>query len=447
MATQNQFRLREYSAYEGCMKLAEFVRLLDGKELVVSVSVTPTVGKALSSSGEMVAISKALEQFAAQLAAPEAQRLVGFAVEFSKDGSNSPPRIALQSEQVGNSVNLSGFERWNLQKIGHVLNALAQTFDILTPFKHHAEQFAPDGHDVKTSLEYATTRLLREAAEQARKNADLIQANALAASASIEYRRQELDAEYERKRERSEKQSEGQMAKLKAEAEAERQSWLAGAQTKEAELHAREAAFNEKAQAFETRDSRWVRRKLLEQIQERINANKIAKLSDETLKKRKIIHWTCQAVMAIGLLSVTLMFVSAHIGGTEWFHIAGSSAGTLLFGSTMVFYLRWTNDWFAQHARIEFRNIKFADDILRASWLAELAFEWETERKTEFPKELMQTFSRDLFLSSSEGVAKHPTDDLARVVRTFRRLRLGRGIVDVESHPPPTEKSETPSRQ
>lgn len=448
MAKPHQLRTREYSAYEGCLKLAEFLNLVAQRDVVTRVVLQPTVGQVfeVSSPPTVQAAPDKLISFAKSLGVQEAQRLVGFSVEFGPtQGNNKTASIGLNADAHGHYFNLAGLDGLPHARVGPILDALSKSFDLLIKESvsedHPWAKFA----DVAASLEYATTRLLRDASEQVRENASQLQRAAQEGEAELNRRRQELEREYQEKRDRAEALADQRQAKLLAEIESERRQVSEAAQAKEADIQAREAAFSQKVAEFETRDSRWVRRNLLAEIQKRIEANKIAKLSDETLKKRRIVHATCQAVMAVGLLFVGLMFYLASSSQeTRWYHIAGSSAGTLLFGSTMVFYLRWTNDWFAQHARIEFRNIKFADDILRASWLAELAFEWETERKTEFPKELMQTFSRDLFLSATDGPAKHPTDDLARVVRTFRRLRLGRGIVDVESHPPAERVDGTP---
>jgi hypothetical protein len=73
------------------------------------------------------------------------------------------------------------------------------------------------------------------------------------------------------------------------------------------------------------------------------------------------------------------------------------SAGTGIFVSTAIYYIRWNDRWFRDHASAEFANRKFGADILGASWLAELFFEWDEKKDFNFPPELLQSFARGLF--------------------------------------------------
>ena len=53
-------------------------------------------------------------------------------------------------------------------------------------------------------------------------------------------------------------------------------------------------------------------------------------------------------------------------------------------------------------AREELRQKQFELDIDRASWLVEMALEWDTEKKTDIPEQLLQRLSHNLFEAQAE---------------------------------------------
>lgn len=440
MAKANSYRVREHSMFEGLTKLRAFIENLP--ETVTKISVTPSLGPAIEmpSSGQAgLVTADQINAHIASFEAQDAQRLVRFSITLQGENSNNRATIAYSHDDSlgASTIAFEHFERWQVFRTNRVLATLADSFDLIA-----TESFAPSmlpGSErlalqsysaIASSLEGATTRLLHGASEQARDNARLLLEETRRANYEIEERRRTQEKALDERR----RQLEAEFARKDAEAQHDRAK-------KEEELFDRLSAFEKKAAEFETRDSRWVRRNLLAEIQKKIESSKETELSSKTRGKRTIVHVVCWLFMLTGAALAGFMLGTASSKTVEWYRVAGTSAGTLLFASTLVFYLRWTNSWFSQHSQIEFRNMKFSSDILRASWLAELVFEWETERKTEFPNELMRTLSRDLFTTASSQDAIHPADDLTRVLRSLRRIRLGRNVIDIEREPSSSQDS------
>jgi hypothetical protein len=94
-----------------------------------------------------------------------------------------------------------------------------------------------------------------------------------------------------------------------------------------------------------------------------------------------------------------------------WVKQAALTAGLV---STAVFYIRWSNRWFEQHASEEFRLKRLSLDLDRASWLVETAMEWKDHKGTEIPNVLVERLSAGLFEPEKPKEAPlHPADQLA----------------------------------
>ena len=113
------------------------------------------------------------------------------------------------------------------------------------------------------------------------------------------------------------------------------------------------------------------------------------------------------------------------------------SAGILTFVSTLIFYLRWTDHWFKEHSHAEFQNQKFAADILRASWVAELFFEGDTKEGVQLPPELLGSFTRGLFVDNYASSNKHhPIDNLLDFASKFQKIKLDKTGCEITSNQP-----------
>ncbi|MCB9852411.1 MAG: hypothetical protein H6819_04895 [Phycisphaerales bacterium] len=201
---------------------------------------------------------------------------------------------------------------------------------------------------------------------------------------------------------------------------------------KEADLASREEGHRAKVAEFELRESKAVRRSLLVEMKNDIKAQKTIKLSDETNKKRAIISNTCFVAMGVGLVLALVFGLGALFGSnTDWHFLIPTSAGVLLFASTLIFFIKWNDQWFREHASAEFRNMRFSADILRASWFAELLFEWVGEKQTDLPESVVTSFTRNLFLDERLAEAEHPAEAIGKLLGGVEKIHVGKDGLDV----------------
>jgi hypothetical protein len=98
-----------------------------------------------------------------------------------------------------------------------------------------------------------------------------------------------------------------------------------------------------------------------------------------------------------------------------WLHVLKPIFSGIATAAAVIFYIRWNNAWFHQHANEEFRLKRLDLDIDRASWVVEMALEWKEEKGSEFPSGLADRLSRNLFVDDYQETRhpKHPSEDLA----------------------------------
>lgn len=202
---------------------------------------------------------------------------------------------------------------------------------------------------------------------------------------------------------------------------------------KEKELEQREQKHAELVKEFDARSNTLVRRNLLAQYQKQIDDQKNWQASQATVEKRRIIHYICLPTLALSAGWVAC--IVAKLMSTQqfdWHNLLSFTPGTLLFISTAVFYIKWNDHWFQEHAQAEFTNRKFAADMLRASWLAELVMEWESKKQTEFSPELISRLSMSLFEAPRmQYRSQHPFDQLQELFKTISRVKISKDGVEV----------------
>ena len=202
---------------------------------------------------------------------------------------------------------------------------------------------------------------------------------------------------------------------------------------KEKELETREQKHAELVKEFDARNNTLVRRNLLAQYQKQIDDQKNWQASQTTAEKRRIIHWICLPTLVLSAGWVAC--IVAKLMNTQqfdWHNLLSFTPGTLLFISTAVFYIKWNDHWFQEHAQAEFTNRKFAADMLRASWLAELVMEWESKKQTEFSPELINRLSMSLFEAPKMRYqSQHPFDQLHELFKTISRVKVSKDGVEV----------------
>jgi hypothetical protein len=186
----------------------------------------------------------------------------------------------------------------------------------------------------------------------------------------------------------------------------------------------REKALEEKQKNIDDRENKHVRREIRKNLKEVfLQYSKDYHLTKGTVRKRFIIHMFSIILLMIfgyGFIYFSILsmdtIIDAIKSGNYQILITLYIKNILFalgFGSTSIFYIRWNNKWFEQHSSEEFKLKKLEIDIERASWIVEMALEWEDNKK-EIPVLLIDRLSQNLFNDSKEEDIKlHPADQLA----------------------------------
>jgi hypothetical protein len=219
-----------------------------------------------------------------------------------------------------------------------------------------------------------------------------------------EYRRR-VDQREEERKNQQENDVQNRVLKLEADYQ-ERVNQLA---TREQELERQKKELDDRRA---THARRGIYRELKDALKAR---NTQFCLTKETQGKRFPVHivfWgLITAIVAYGI------FAYFDKASPEWYRMTRLSAGMLGLAATLVWYTKWNDQWFRQHAEEEFRLKRLDLDIDRASWLVEMALEFKDEKGSEIPPELVDRLSQNLFASSG-GIkpVKHPTEELSSVL-------------------------------
>lgn len=215
---------------------------------------------------------------------------------------------------------------------------------------------------------------------------------------------------------------------------------------KRKEVAAREDAHSKKEAKFDARESTVVRRSLLEQIQGRIKEQQQITLSPKTIAKRRWVHAIC--ILALALSAVLVAMFARKVMSMEnvdWRFFVPVSVGTVFFIATVIYYIRWNDQWFREHAQAEFRNKQFSADILRASWLTELLFEWEKEKERELPPEIIASFTRGLFQYERMRATEHPAELIGKGLSRISDVSITKDGLEVHTRGRSRKTPNTPT--
>lgn len=224
--------------------------------------------------------------------------------------------------------------------------------------------------------------------------------------------RDSLDEKYNDRIEKLEKDFDGRNEKHEADLEV-RQEEIA---KKWRDLELRQKQIDD-------RDNTHVRRELrmaiIEEVKER-SAKFV--LTKGTQRLRWPVHVVCVLVFVVAVAfsyAYAQQFFSYLETGTVSTLTAvllslKSFGFTFLAAAVGIFYLRWLNHWFRQHADAEFRLKQFQLDIDRASWVVETVLEMKAGKEV-IPTALLKSLTRNLFEHEAAGTDEdiHPADELA----------------------------------
>ncbi len=94
-----------------------------------------------------------------------------------------------------------------------------------------------------------------------------------------------------------------------------------------------------------------------------------------------------------------------------WIRISLVSLGLV---ASLVYYIRWQNQWAQQFAATELSLQQFQIDVNRANWVIETCLEWRKETDSVIPSTLIESMTRGLFAGRESGPqVLHPADELA----------------------------------
>jgi hypothetical protein len=164
-----------------------------------------------------------------------------------------------------------------------------------------------------------------------------------------------------------------------------------------------------------------------------IEAQKEPTLSAKTISKRRLIHAICLTTLAAffgiaGGFTYKLMTATAF----DWHYAIPLATSTAVVVSTLIYYIKWNDDWFEDHAQAEFSNRKFSSDILRASWIAELLFEWDSKKEKEFPSDLIGRLATNLFVPDQTAHGTHhPYEEISELIKGASTVKFGKGTLEM----------------
>ncbi len=184
-----------------------------------------------------------------------------------------------------------------------------------------------------------------------------------------------------------------------------------------AELEAREKDLDKQRQDLDDRTARHARREQSRALQEKI-ANRSEKftLTPDTQRKRWPVHAIFGLLLLVsgGLIARSLLFPPlAKEGVALWLEIGRLPLAILGFALTAIFYIRWNDHWFRQHADQEFRLHQLALDVDRAGYATEMLLEWQEDKGGEMPAVMVDRLTAGLFTDQTTvGRVQHPSEDV-----------------------------------
>ena len=183
-----------------------------------------------------------------------------------------------------------------------------------------------------------------------------------------------------------------------------------------AQLESRERDLNKLRRELDDRSARHARREQSRALQKKISdRSRDSTLTRSTQRKRYPVHIIFMVLLLLsGALATSSLWspVTATEGVEFWLGLLRVPVGALGFALTAVFYIRWTDQWFRQHANQEFRLQKLALDVDRAGYTTEMLLEWQEDKGGEIPAVIVDRLTTGLFTDQAVATpVRHPSED------------------------------------
>ena len=197
-----------------------------------------------------------------------------------------------------------------------------------------------------------------------------------------------------------------------------------------AELKSREEDLDKIREELDDRSARHARREQSRALQEKISErSENFTLTPSTQSKRTPVHIIFGALLLLSaaLIAHSLLTpVTATEGAEFWLGLGRLPLGVLGFALTAVFYIRWTDQWFRQHANQELRLQQLALDVDRAGYATEMLMEWQEDKGGEMPAVMVDRLTAGLFTDQTTAPrVKHPSEDAtAAILKAASRIRV-----------------------
>ena len=194
---------------------------------------------------------------------------------------------------------------------------------------------------------------------------------------------------------------------------------------KDQQITKREEELERQKKELDDRSGRHARRQIYRDLKETLKErNAEFSLTKQTQDKRWAVHFVFWGLIAVIVGFAGFAYIDKE--SADWYRMSRLSAGMIGLAATLIWYIRWNDQWFREHAEEEFRLKRLDLDVDRASWIVEMALEFKDEKGSEIPPEIVDRLSQNLFIAGDGLKAvKHPTEDLySRLLEAISSLKL-----------------------
>ena len=185
-----------------------------------------------------------------------------------------------------------------------------------------------------------------------------------------------------------------------------------------AKLQSRENDLAKLRRELDDRSARDARREQSRALQAKISERSHEfRLTTGTQRKRRPVHtifWLLFLLSGGLIVHSLLSTTSATDGIALWLELGRLPLGVFGFTFAAIFYIRWNDRWFRQHADQEFKLHQLALDVDRAGYATEMLLEWHEDKEGQMPAVMVDRLTAGLFTDQTTTAAvRHPTEDVA----------------------------------